>query len=142
MLLLITGRPNINSVNCLLRKRFSPAQRVFIVDHLISLWTALLMTPERSNISLSSLSALYSSKFYKMSAFTFMCFIDVSVCVSGVTVCVCVCVCVCPCVAMRRSLLYLFSQNITLSHYKPLPVQVTAKNPPQCCELGTGLLDT
>lgn len=64
------------------------------------------------------------------------------------SLCVCLCVweCasqgVCPCVAMRRSLLYLFSQNITLSHCKPLPVLVTAKNPPQCCELGTGLLDT
>lgn len=55
---------------------------------------------------------------------------------------VCVSPCVNPCVAARRSLFYLFSQHITLSHCKPLPVQVTAKNPPQCCELGTGLLDT
>lgn len=49
MLLLIIGRPNINSVNCLLRKSFSPAQRVFIVDHFISLWTIFLMTLERLN---------------------------------------------------------------------------------------------
>lgn len=49
---------------------------------------------------------------------------------------------VCPSVAACWSLLHLFSLNITLSQCKPLPLQVTAKNPPQCCELGTGLLDT
>lgn len=60
-----------------------------------------------------------------MSAFTFFFFLYVSVCE-----CVSVQAYVCPCVAMRRSLLYLFSQNITLSHCKPLPVQVTAKKIP------------
>lgn len=49
MPLLITGRPNINSLNCLLRKSFSPATGVFIVDHFISLWTTLLMALHRLN---------------------------------------------------------------------------------------------
>lgn len=72
-----------------------------------------------------------------MSAFTF-----IVLYIQCIFLCVSALKDVCPSVAVCWSLLHLFSLNITLSQCKPLPVQVTAKNPPQCCELGTGLLDT
>lgn len=47
--LLIIDRPNINSVNCLLRKSFSATQRELFVDHRISQWTVNLMTLDTWN---------------------------------------------------------------------------------------------
>lgn len=134
MLILITGRPNINSVNCLLEGKLLVLRKEYsLLIVFISLRTVLFATFAETE---SFLSPLLSFKIEQISARTHL----RGVCRTRAVMCVH------AQPSAQVSDIY-FSPNITLSHCKPLPARVTApkkkkKNPPQCCELGSGLLDT
>lgn len=113
MLILITGRPNINSVNCLLEGKLLVLRKEYsLLIVFISLRTVLFATFAETE---SFLSPLLSFKIEQISARTHL----RGVCRTRAVMCVH------AQPSAQVSDIY-FSPNITLSHCKPLPARVTA----------------
>lgn len=114
MLILITGRPNINSVNCLLEGKLLVLRKEYsLLIIFISLRTVLFATLPRLNHACRHFGALKLNK--SLPALTS----EVSACCTRAVMCVHV--------QLSAQVYYIyFSPNTTLSHCKPLPARVTA----------------